>query len=163
MSSTWTTRQGSTFRRLVIIPRDLTQALPDCLYVGIPDGRDARQKPDRRFLLLHLPARQDQRQPRKRGDVLSGLVIINENMDLAEHVFRAAGDLCPHINEWYQSMQDAVIRQKSLQEIITLSEGIIGNFISISDSALTLVAYTKNITTDDPTSTYPDRKRLSLR
>jgi hypothetical protein len=35
-----------------------------------------------------------------------------------------------------------------------MSEPVIGNFISISDSALSLIAYTKNISTDDPTSLF---------
>jgi hypothetical protein len=50
-------------------------------------------------------------------------------------------------------MQDAVIRQKSLQDILTLSEALSETHFNIR-FGVALVAYTKNITTDDPTSTY---------
>lgn len=53
------------------------------------------------------------------------------------------------ISEWYENMLLAVATQKGVQEIITLSENILGNFVSVSDSALALVAYTKNIVADD--------------
>ncbi|MDR0813724.1 MAG: helix-turn-helix domain-containing protein [Oscillospiraceae bacterium] len=58
------------------------------------------------------------------------------------------------MHEWYETMQDALLSQQGIQEILTLSEPVIGNFISVSDSALALLAYTKNISTDDPVSLY---------
>lgn len=53
------------------------------------------------------------------------------------------------ISEWYENMLLAVASQNGVQELLTLSENVIGNFISVSDSALALVAYTKNIVADD--------------
>ena len=82
-------------------------------------------------------------------DKLAGVIIINENLEF-DQLYSEVQDIFVSINNWYQEMQDAIIRQKSIQDIITMSEPIIGNFITVSDTALTLIAYTKNITTDDP-------------
>lgn len=58
------------------------------------------------------------------------------------------------ITQWYENMLMAIATQKGIQEILTLSEPVIGNFISVSDSALSLVAYTKNISVSDPVIEY---------
>ena len=140
-----------TFKRLVILPREIPQDQPDCLYVGrLSDTLRIKNTADG---LNCLCLRDRIRDDRENDETLSGLIIINENLDL-EDLFSEVQETFVRLNEWYQSMQDAVISQKSLQDIITMSENVIGNFISVSDSALTLVAHTKNIPTDDPTSRF---------
>jgi hypothetical protein len=58
------------------------------------------------------------------------------------------------LTDWYERLHEAVILKRNLQDILTLSEPILGNFISVSDSALSLIAYTRNIATDDPISLF---------
>jgi sugar diacid utilization regulator len=139
------------FRRISLLPRDLRGRQPDCLYVCRMSEalRAAGQMPG--FYCLCLRDRfPDERETE---EILSGFVVINENIEL-ETLFSEIQDTFVQTNEWYQNMQDAIIRHMSIQDIITMSESVIGNFISVSDSALTLVAYTKNTSTDDPTSLF---------
>jgi hypothetical protein len=140
-----------SFNRLVILPRDLSQARPECLYVGRLSEAMRTRSTLSGFSCVCL--RDRIRDDRENAETLSGLIVVNENLEL-EQLFSELQDTFMQLGDWYQSMQDAVIQQKSIQDIITLSESVIGNFISISDSALTLVAYTKNIPTDDPTSRF---------
>ena len=140
-----------SFQRLVILPRNLTQVMPGCLYVGRLS--DAMRTKETEPGIICICLRDRIRDARENAETLSGFIVINENLEL-EQLFSELQDTFVRLNNWYQSMQDAVIRQKSIQDIITLSESVIGNFISVSDSALTLVAYTKNIPTDDPTSLF---------
>lgn len=57
------------------------------------------------------------------------------------------------INQWGETMDRYIIGNRGLDEMLSLSVPVIGNFISISDSALTLVAYTKEVEIDDPICT----------
>lgn len=67
-----------------------------------------------------------------------------------DQLFTSIQDVFFGVNEWVREMQETVIRSKSLQDLLTLSEKVIGNTINISDSALTLLAHTFGITADDP-------------
>ncbi|WP_073081819.1 PucR family transcriptional regulator [Sporobacter termitidis] len=138
----------TVFRRVSILSREPKDTQSDCLYVCRLS--DALRVSGQGLYICVRDRLQDALETR---DKLDGMIIINENLE-PEQLFSEIQDTFVLINEWYQNMQDAVIRQKSIQDIITMSESVIGNFISVSDSALTLVAYTKNIPTDDPTSLF---------
>ena len=77
-------------------------------------------------------------------------------------------DVFFRLNQWFSHMQSSVISHQGLQSLLDLSEPILGNTINISDSALTLVAYTRHIETDDPISLslhekgYHDEHSMSL-
>lgn len=139
------------FRRISLLPRDLDKTLPDCLYIcRLSDAmRASKQRPDLYCMCLRDRIH-DELETR---ELLSGSIVINENLEL-EQLFSELQETFIRINDWYQNMQDAIIRHRSMQDIITMSEPIIGNFISVSDSALSLIAYTKNVSTDDPTSRF---------
>jgi len=82
---------------------------------------------------------------------LEGMIIVNENLDVVRLLNRVQL-LFNSIRDWYQDMQSALIQERSLQELLDLSEPILGNTINISDSAFTLLARTRHIETDDPVS-----------
>jgi sugar diacid utilization regulator len=136
------------FSRVKLLPRDLSQALSaDSLYVCRLSEvlRMAGNESGIYYVCLRDRIRDDKETP----DKLSGTIIINENLEI-DQLFSEIQSIFITINNWYQEMQDAIITQKSIQDIITMSEPIIGNFITVSDTALSLIAYTKRITTDDP-------------
>ena len=51
--------------------------------------------------------------------------------------------------DWCTAMDQCLIKHRSIQEILSLSESVIGNFITISDSAFSLVAYTQGLKCTD--------------
>jgi len=52
------------------------------------------------------------------------------------------------VTNWCSKMDEYLIRNRSIQDILALSESVIGNTITISDSSFALVAYTENIDCD---------------
>ncbi len=70
--------------------------------------------------------------------------------------------------DWCALMDEYLIRNRTIQEILSLSEKVIGNYITISDSAFSLVAYTQGLVCDDPltvnlvTKGYHDQDAISL-
>ena len=129
-----------------LLPRDFARMRPELLYVcRLSEGlRAAAERPELYFICLR-----DRIKDTAEGEqLLRRMVIINENMDF-ETLFTGIQDAFFRINDWQQKMQEALIRNKPLQEIIDLSEEIIGNTINISDSAFTLLACTWGIPTDE--------------
>jgi sugar diacid utilization regulator len=120
-----------------------------CLYVGLLS--DALRVGAEGFLCFCL--RDRERDEAETDEATEGLVIVEESF-APERLFRELQDVFVLVNDWYTDMQNAVITKKTIQDIIDLSERVIGNFISVSDSALALIAYTKNIPTDDPISLF---------
>ena len=51
--------------------------------------------------------------------------------------------------DWCTAMDQCLIKHRSIQEILSLSESVIGNYITISDSAFSLVAYTQGLQCTD--------------
>ena len=49
---------------------------------------------------------------------------------------------------WCSKMDEYLIRNRSIQDVLSLSESVIGNTITISDSSFALVAYTEGIDCD---------------
>ena len=70
--------------------------------------------------------------------------------------------------EWTMAMDLCLIKNASIQDILTLSEDIIGNYITISDSSFSLVAYTHNLKCSDPITNnlvekgYHDQEAIGL-
>lgn len=141
---------GAVFRQAALLPKDLAEPRTDCLYICLlPDAlRAARAHPEFRCICL----RDGERDAAEAETPLRG-IIVNEDIPL-ENLFSEVQDTFTLMNEWYEAMQHAIIMEKGIQGILTLSEPILGNFISISDPALSLLAYTMNISTDDPTSLF---------
>ncbi len=80
---------------------------------------------------------------------LSGIIVINENKDVL-WLFTIIQKRFMEISDWIDKMRDALIDNCDYQRLTDLCEPIFNNFISIFDSAYTLLAYTKNITCHDP-------------
>lgn len=140
-----------TFNRVSFLPRDMITAQSGFLYICRLS--EALRLSSRINDFYCICIRDRIRDERETEELLSGMIIVNEDLDLVE-LFSEIQETFLQIIDWHRDMQDALINQKSIQDIISLSEPIIGNFISVSDSSLSLLAYTKNIKTDDPTSLF---------
>jgi sugar diacid utilization regulator len=136
-----------TFNRVSILIRDIKNAQKNCLYVCRLS--DALQVIDEKPGLFFICLRDRIHDERETKEYLGSMIIINENLEL-DYLFSEIQFTFVLVNDWYQNMQDAIIRQKSMQDIITMSEAVIGNFITVTDTAFSLLAYTKGLQTDDP-------------
>lgn len=136
-----------TFNRVSILLRDIKNAQQNCLYVCRLS--DALQVIDEKPGLFFICLRDRVHDERESTVYLGSMIIINENLEL-DYLFSEIQFTFVLVNDWYQNMQDAIIRQKSMQDIITMSEAVIGNFITVTDTAFSLLAYTKGLQTDDP-------------
>ncbi len=136
-----------TFNRISILLRDIKNTQHNCLYVCLLS--DALQVIDEKPGLFYVCLRDRIHDERETKEYLNNMIIINENLEL-DRLFSEIQFTFVLVNDWYQNMQDAVIRQRSMQDIITMSESVIGNFITVTDTAFSLLAFTKGLQTDDP-------------
>ncbi|MCQ2451977.1 MAG: helix-turn-helix domain-containing protein [Oscillospiraceae bacterium] len=88
---------------------------------------------------------------RETEESLRGLIVVNQNINILELIAHVQ-NLFVRIGSWQESLRRCVYEHRSLQSMLALSEPIIGNFISISDYSMALLAYTRNIPIDDPVS-----------
>ena len=134
------------FERLCLLPEEGADIDPEWLYVGgLADALALRSKGERFFCVCT-------------GDEdggpesdLSGFIVVSGDISQYQ-VFSGLQDLFYRINEWTDRMHRCVYEKRPPQDVLDLSEPVIGNFISVSDSALSLVCCTRNIATDDPVS-----------
>lgn len=80
---------------------------------------------------------------------LKNLIVLNCNSDILD-VFGHVQRTFYEIFNWHDQMNEYIIQNRSLQDLLVLSEPIIGNFITISDSSLSLMAYTPDLECDCP-------------
>ncbi|MDR1299679.1 MAG: helix-turn-helix domain-containing protein [Oscillospiraceae bacterium] len=139
-------------RRVAPLPREPGGGVTreGCLYVGRLSDAMRVQRTEG-FVCFCL--RDRERDTRETEETLSGLLIVDGGIDL-EGLFAHVQDAFSQVSEWREAMLNSIITKKPMQDIIGMSEPVIGNFISVSDSALSLIAYTKNISTDDPISLF---------
>ena len=142
---------GLSFQAVSLLPRTLDTASVNNLYIcRLSEALRAANL----GIKLHCMCIRDRiKDEFETPSLVGNLVIVNENLELQD-LFCEVQDAFTHISNWRETLQHALITQKSMQDILSLSEPIIGNFISISDSALALIAYTKNIPTTDPVSLF---------
>ena len=81
-------------------------------------------------------------------------IMLLETELTAEEVYTDIDDYFHRVQDWVENMRIAVTYGASLQELVDMSEEIIGQYIAISDYAFRLIAYTKNIKNDDEISAY---------
>ena len=136
-----------TFNRTALLPRDDQDMHTEWLYI-CKLSEYIRVAPKAREI-YYICLRDRMRDDLETEELLTNTIIINENMEL-DQLFTEVQDVFFGVNEWVREMQETVIRSKSLQDLLTLSEPVIGNTINISDSALTLLAHTFGISADDP-------------
>jgi len=80
---------------------------------------------------------------------LNNMVLFDTDMDSVEF-FVEVQKIFEKYLEWGAAMDECLIKNSSIQDILTLSENVIGNYITISDSAFSLVAYTQSLSCNDP-------------
>lgn len=81
-------------------------------------------------------------------EALCGLIIVKKNVEL-RMLFNLVQRVFTKIGSWVLDMQSSMLREKGLQDLMNLSEQVIGNHIDVMDATFKLMAYTKNIETDD--------------
>lgn len=81
-------------------------------------------------------------------ETMRGLIVIKKNLGLHE-LFNKVQRVFTIIGGWIMDMRRSLLEEKGLQELMNLSETIIGNHIDVMDATYKLIAYTKNIETDD--------------
>jgi len=134
------------FRKVSAL-RNETPFEDDCLYVGLLSERRASERITGCCVLIRNCDVSD-------NEIEAGSdIVVSRDASIPE-LIDTLRDLYILISEWYENMLLTAASQGSVQDILTLSESIIGNFISASDSALALIAYTKGIDIDDPVSNY---------
>ncbi len=138
-----------SFSHSSLLPRDHSQMQEDFIYVCRLS--EALHAAEARPGMTYLCLRDRIKDAAETEERLSGMIVVNENLDM-ESLFTLIQDTFFKISEWNRRMLEAVIYNKGIQDIIDLSEDVIGNTINVSDSAFTLLARTKNIPTDDPIS-----------
>jgi hypothetical protein len=132
---------GASQYRLVLPLPEHAAASEECLYLAAP-GEDYSLYPECGCLFLcsgALPSAEE----------LRGNIAIGSDIPLYTLMARL-NKLFLDLNDWYENMLRVAAAQQDIQEIIRLSEDVIGNYITVSDSALALVAHTANVTIDDP-------------
>jgi len=137
------------FSRMSVLTDSSCLTEPDVLYVGMLSDLLRRKDTDRVSCCVCLRDRIED--PKENEETMNGLLVINRNMtilDLVSHV----QDLFYRISNWQSMLHRSVYEHRSLQAMLDASEKIIGNFISVSDASMALLAYTRGIPIDDPVS-----------
>ncbi|MCR5666208.1 MAG: helix-turn-helix domain-containing protein [Eubacterium sp.] len=79
------------------------------------------------------------------------VMILKTNAKLADIVNKVSTIFDKH-RSWQTAMALSVTSEKGLQDLLDLSEHIIDNHVDILDSTFKLLAYTKHLASDDPTT-----------
>jgi len=82
-------------------------------------------------------------------ETLRGLTIIKRNVELRE-LFNEVQRIVARVGNWIMDMQRSVMNDEGVQQLITMSEKIIGNHIAVMDATFKLLAHTENVEIDDP-------------
>ncbi len=141
--------EKALFSRAGLLPRDLSIMKPDVLHVcRLSDAlRVTKEIPGMHYLCVRDRIKDSTETEEK----LQGMIVVNENIEV-EYLFNEILRLFSDINEWYQGLQDALIKEKGLKVMLNSCKDVIGNTINISDSAFMLLARTENVETDDEVS-----------
>ncbi len=137
------------FERLCLLPEKGEEIDPSRLYVGELSQALALRVQGTEFYCVCV--RDRVRDSAETDELLSGLIVVNENVSQRK-IYTELQDLFYTVSEWVNRMNRYAYEQRPLQDILELSEPVIGNFISVSDSALSLMCYTSHIPIDDPLS-----------
>ena len=135
------------FERLCLLPEKGEKLEPSRLYVGDLSQALALRETAAAFYCVCV--RDRVRDGAETEEMLSGLIVVIENVS-QRRIYTELQDLFFTVSEWVNRMNRYAYEQRPLQDILELSEPVIGNFISVSDSALSLMCYTSHIPIDDP-------------
>ncbi len=115
------------------------------LYVGMLSDLLATEPAEPGVFFIALP---DSKTP---ADIPAGhlmnVIALEKHCELLD-VFETLQILFSDVSTWCEGMDFFLIRKRSIQDVLCLCEQIIGNFITITDSSFSLVAYTNGLTCD---------------
>lgn len=137
------------FQMISTLPYTEDEISAECLYV-CPLSR-AIEVRHRRQDLAFLCLRDRFKDEKETYEVLTDMIVVSENIAL-EDLFSLVQREFLRINKWLCAMQKTIVDGGNLQDLLDLSEPIFGNTIDVSDSALALLACTKNIETSNRVS-----------
>ena len=135
------------FGRVEILPSLSADIRPGRLYLGRLSqviALPAEGRNDSVFLCL----RDRIKDAGETEDLMRGTVVINENLSY-EHLFAFVQDVFYEIESWYVTAQEALIQNRSLQDLIDLSEHVLQNYVQITDSSFKLLGYTRHTECDE--------------
>ena len=90
-----------------------------------------------------------------------GRVLFVQGATGVEDLYMQLRDYFALLGRWEYDVRNALLEDEGYQDILDLSEPVLGNFVSVSDSSFRLIAYTKNTPVDDPvTCSLIDRKSV---
>ncbi len=135
------------FRWLSLLPENPEEMERNILYVCLLSEAIKRstETPGYYYACIHDRFTDDAEDARS----LTGIIVINENKDIA-WLYNIIQKRFLEISDWVDKMRAALIDNCDYQRLADLCEPVLNNFISIFDSAYTLLAYTKNIICHDP-------------
>lgn len=82
-------------------------------------------------------------------EAMRGIAVIRRNMDLRV-LFSLVQRIFITVNTWELAMEQSVAAGKGLQDLLTLSEPILRNHITVQDASFKLLSWTKGIDITDP-------------
>lgn len=82
-------------------------------------------------------------------EAMDGIIVVKKNLRLYE-LFNVVQRIFSRVQQWQYSLQTSISNNQGVQDLLDLSEDMLGNHIDVLDSTFKLLAYTKNIVTDDP-------------
>lgn len=127
------------------IGRNSTQGLyPDQIYVYGLDSFCMLEHRDLRYSCI-VVKKKNTEFPKNINE--TNTIICDFDGDILDFFSYVQASFALVIN-WCSKMDEYLIRNRSIQDILSLSETVIGNTITISDSSFALVAYTENIECD---------------
>lgn len=142
--------EDRAFRRVTFLPSDTAALDPDFLYVALLSHalEAGEENPDAAFLCLRDRFFKDTAEDAAR---LRSMLVVDEHISLVE-LFGAAQDAFFRISEWAEAMNAVFLRGGALQEVLDLSEPILGNTVNVCGPSLELLAATRGIPPLDRTS-----------
>ncbi len=110
---------------------------------------EALSVPNRTSGLYFLCIRDRMVDERETPETMAGIIIVERNLEVRE-LFNEVQRVFMRINKWLTDMHRSIAADEGIQALITMSEPIIGNSITVMDSTFKLLAYTKHVKTDEP-------------
>ena len=137
--------ENVSFSGLRLYERSTNQLSPENIYMCVSRELDrAALNSNCYFLCVNkMP-------PTLRSHCLGKRVVVieDESVNLAT-VFNTIQSLFTDMREWHQNMHVSLIKNNDVQELLNLSEAVIGNPIVLVDMGFKLMAHTEHIKTDD--------------
>ena len=77
-------------------------------------------------------------------EAMRGIIVVRRNIELRE-LFNEIQRIFTCIDGWVMDMQRSVLHNEGIQALVTKSEAVIGNHITVMDPTFKLLAHTENL------------------